>query len=888
MEYLSISEISKKWGISKRRVQYLASQGRINGAKKVSGIWIIPDNAIKPSENKENLVKSNKSQLKSLINKLNKKNFEFTYGETSRALFITSLNSYLLSLYSNINERELYEIASYCFNKLTGKKKLEEIKYNNMITFISNNYEPNISENGINELSWSYQFLNQVLFDNEDYNVKTQFFTDQYMINNLVYDINLNDFNGIVMDPCCGGGNMLTTVFNIIMKSEDLNIESINLVLEKLIGIDIDPVLSFIAVMNIKLEATKLLSKKNKIKNADSWNSIKVNIYQTLSERPEGTLSNDVELLNIDNGNKKNIIEYSEMCDFIITNPPFATVKGMNKELNKYLKEKFPLSNSDICVAFISRVTDFLSSKGKALMVVQSSWMFLNSFTNFRETFLTDNCIHEIIDLGSGAFVDISGEKSSVSLIKFSKIRESKDNTFTYKNLKNISLDEKKIALNNKNYKGVEVLQEDIKTNENVRFDFLNINSFREYYYSGLKVGDVAVPMQGTSTGNSKELTGYFWEHFNEKDWKLVSKGGGYSRWSGLNRYVVKWGNDAEYIKEQKGYALRNVKYFNDTKLVFSDTGTSGLNVRELYKEQIFIASGPGIRTIESEKYSLLAVLNSRLSSYYMRMLSPKLTIAAGYIANLPINYEMANSNYLSMQAKVCVESKKIFLSNRPNNYEYSDMILRLLPYNLIEASKELLLYELDAEFKKIEAERFIDESIYKMAKINKDDLQHLYNEVGKPCYLNDLEGNINIKKFIKEWNKNTDMIANLNKVKFNKNMIGADGVLEYLSLYFQLHPKYIREYIKDNMENLTLILSKYSNLILHNFILSFFDYNTKDGLTDKKLDISTLCNECCERFNCNYTDVYSWIENDFIEIHNLIFYNHPIVIKEKNVLKKR
>lgn len=27
-----------------------------------------------------------------------------------------------------------------------------------------------------------------------------------------------------------------------------------------------------------------------------------------------------------------------------------------------------------------------------------------------------------------------------------------------------------------------------------------------------------AVPMQGTSTGNAKELVGYFWEHFGEKN----------------------------------------------------------------------------------------------------------------------------------------------------------------------------------------------------------------------------------------------------------------------------------------------------------------------------------------------------------------------------------
>lgn len=100
---------------------------------------------------------------------------------------------------------------------------------------------------------------------------------------------------------------------------------------------------------------------------------------------------------------------------------------------------------------------------------------------------------------------------------------------------------------------------------------------------------DVAVPMQGTSTGNAKELVGYFWEHFGETDWVVVSNGGGYCRWQGLNDSVVKWGKDGEYIKSQKGSALRNVKYFDDTQMVFSDTGTAGLNVRVLLDNQILL-----------------------------------------------------------------------------------------------------------------------------------------------------------------------------------------------------------------------------------------------------------------------------------------------------------
>ena len=50
MKYLSVSEVSKKWNISERRVRSLLVEGRIKGAIKVSKSWLIPENASKPSD----------------------------------------------------------------------------------------------------------------------------------------------------------------------------------------------------------------------------------------------------------------------------------------------------------------------------------------------------------------------------------------------------------------------------------------------------------------------------------------------------------------------------------------------------------------------------------------------------------------------------------------------------------------------------------------------------------------------------------------------------------------------------------------------------------------------------------------------------------------------
>ena len=50
MQYLSIRQISKKWGISPRRIQVLCTTDRIPGAVRIGYSWAIPSDAVKPTD----------------------------------------------------------------------------------------------------------------------------------------------------------------------------------------------------------------------------------------------------------------------------------------------------------------------------------------------------------------------------------------------------------------------------------------------------------------------------------------------------------------------------------------------------------------------------------------------------------------------------------------------------------------------------------------------------------------------------------------------------------------------------------------------------------------------------------------------------------------------
>lgn len=50
MDYITTVEMSKIWGISSRRISLLCSQGRVPGAEKKGKTWLLPKDAVKPTD----------------------------------------------------------------------------------------------------------------------------------------------------------------------------------------------------------------------------------------------------------------------------------------------------------------------------------------------------------------------------------------------------------------------------------------------------------------------------------------------------------------------------------------------------------------------------------------------------------------------------------------------------------------------------------------------------------------------------------------------------------------------------------------------------------------------------------------------------------------------
>ena len=48
MNVMTTKEAAKLWGVTVRHVQSLCERGLIDGAAKISDVWLLPKNAVKP------------------------------------------------------------------------------------------------------------------------------------------------------------------------------------------------------------------------------------------------------------------------------------------------------------------------------------------------------------------------------------------------------------------------------------------------------------------------------------------------------------------------------------------------------------------------------------------------------------------------------------------------------------------------------------------------------------------------------------------------------------------------------------------------------------------------------------------------------------------------
>lgn len=681
-----------------------------------------------------------------------------------------------------------------------------------------------------NILAWLYQFFN--FNEINDLHKNTQYFTDDYMVNKLVDDslYGLKEDKILdmkIIDPACGGGNFIIRIIEFMVINYSFSKEEIlNFVSQKIYGYDIDSKLVGVCYINIILKLLFL-----KLIDLDQISDFTIQLYYD-QDNPYGSLlldGNDHKVFNLSSGNVMRYDDiFSDKYDLVITNPPFMGKRDMVPELRKYLNKHYVLAKGDMCTSFLVRSEMLLKDNGIYSFVSQNNWMFLSSMHTFRKHFLSGNRIERIYDLGSYAFADINGEKTSVVLLHATKGFTGND--FQVIGLKNLYYKEKVNALRNDDFDDLKynVHVSNLNDENQFRIDYLNTGKLRNILQSSRKYSEFGMPMQGTSTGNNKKYVCYQWET-TDASWVLVSKGGGYSKWTGLNMYKVHWGINGEIIKEEPGSVIRNQKYIRDAELVYSDTGTYGLSVRLKRKDQIFIASGPGIKVIEGDVFNHLAFLNSYFSSYFIKTITPKLTISANYIGKLPVPEGILNSNKINHLSKKAVDLKKRFNIKRPIYYEFHHD--EYFKYGDVRTfAKSDFKDDLYLEYNRLKCEHKINKLIMQAYGLTESETSIIKKTIG--CQVFDMTGSkleISITQLDKEIASILDNNCILTRKSVTRGNLGVEGIIEYCALKYECSPKVILDLMTNSVDQFKKVVEKYEMHTLHRAWLYLNKYKANE-----------------------------------------------------------
>lgn len=772
-------------------------------------------------------------------------------------------------------------------------------------TFEKMKYVFEKTDNDIDDIiSWTYQFLKKDLektafkkigkdkakLENLDLLFTTQFFTDKYMVKYLVNE-SLSGFgksnikNVVVIDCASGGGNFLNysfdKLFKIYRKSfpEWSSQRIVDTILnEAIIGYDLDSNLSKIASLSLFIKASSF---------AIPSQSTQINIYGGLQNDKLGFMNTDVASNSINKTTFKSQlrrISIEGKIKVFVTNPPFMGKRDMDTSLKNHLLANFPESKGDLCISFIQKIFQTLNEKDILGVVSQNNWMYLSSLKDFRKLFLAKQTLRSCVDLGSNAFEDINGEKTNVALCVVGNTKTTK-----FYNLKYCNLSKKRSLVTSKAFSPeltFELDQSQFLKNDNLEFNYQLEHRFENIRHLNF-YSEFANPMQGTSTGNNSEFVKFTWEVNGSPGWKLVSKGGGFSKWAGLNYYKVNWGENGEKIKANKGSALRNLNRISTTQLVYSDTGTLGLNVRVLKENQVFIASGPGIQVLQGDKYAHLAFLNSRVATFLLKLINPKFTISAGYIAKIPVAPNILNSKFLSIWSEKCFDLKEKYLQNKLPNFEFQHA-----NYSSIENANSFIehsiLSDIQSDYERLFLESEIEFEIKKQYQFNSKELSEIKSVVGESPFFNKKNSmKLDVEKLDLLLTASIDLNCLSTSRAVNGFSVGSESVFEDLSYKLDVNPKPILGLIKKNISQLKNLKTKYFNDLLHKIILNELGVKLISIYKFDEINVESLVEKMRNNnpFLKNQKNLHQLVISILTVHHKISFFNKPLILLSKESL---
>lgn len=340
--------------------------------------------------------------------------------------------------------------------------------------------------------------------------------------------------------------------------------------------------------------------------------------------------------------------------DAVIANPPYMGGKGMNGEIKAFASKRYRNSKSDLFAIFIERSFELSKVNGICSLITMQSWMFLSSFEGLRNNIIESRSLCSLVQIGYNSFPELNSKIVQAVMFSISKTH-IKNFVGTYINLNNAS---------QSSDKNIVFLKRDANNLFQVNASgFMKIPGSPIAYwvedqvintFANFSCFDELSPVkQGMATGCNDQFVRAWWEvpfdsigyyyksaetfWDSKKVYAPYNKGGAVKKWYGNNEWVIKFDEkNFSILKNQGNHCPSREFYFKDS-LTWGLITSSAFSARLSDYGAVFDVGGSSSFPQKVSKESALAVLNSALSSYLLKVLNPTLNTQVGDIKNLPI-----------------------------------------------------------------------------------------------------------------------------------------------------------------------------------------------------------------------------------------------------------
>ncbi|HHB1613329.1 BREX-1 system adenine-specific DNA-methyltransferase PglX [Acinetobacter haemolyticus] len=418
--------------------------------------------------------------------------------------------------------------------------------------------------------------------------------------------------------------------------------------------------------------------------------------------------------------------------DAVIANPPYMGSKFYAPALKKFIESNYKVAKGDLYTCFMVR-NEYLAKTGALIgMITIPNWMFLSSYEDLRAWLFEKTNLQTMSHNGRGVFGSDFGSCAFVfqkyPLLDYKgaykRLFEKQGSVSSNEELDNTFKLSKCFYASVSDFKKIPGSPVVYWVSANCREVFTLFNN----------LGSFSTTRKGMATGLNEEFVRCWFEVNNnklgfnyssrkeasisQKKWFPYANGGEYKKWYGNYIDVVNWENDGHRLqteKHDKDERIRavnlNLEYIFSEGLSWTSITSSFFSIRYLPKGFLFSSASNAFFLKESSNLKIpLALLNSRVSEYILKILSPSLNANPGDIAKIPFIELDCDKNI----QKILTISKKDWDSYETSWDFTQNPIIRMEQPNLEQAFNTWQQQNADAvaEMKRLEEENnklFID-----------------------------------------------------------------------------------------------------------------------------------------------------------------------------------